>query len=1075
MTDVTLPNSQYTVAWICALPEERTAGDAMLDATHSGPSEVHPGDDNAYRLGRIGKHNVVIVCLPLGCYGTVSAATVATQMKFTFPSLKIYLMVGIGGGIPSAFHDIRLGDIVVSKPENSLGGVVQYDLGKTVKGGHFERSGCLNKPPPLLLNAIADLKASHESGRGTSDFSDYMAEVYTKNPHLAKNYTYQGRENDTLYDADYEHEGGLTCERCLPSKSISRKLRNSTRPVVHYGIIASGNQVIKHGVTRDRIGNDTQAICFEMEAAGLMDLCPCLVIRGICDYSDNHKNKRWQPYAALAAAAYAKELLCVITDERIFDVPRILHPHFSGRRKYLDQIRDSLDCRSTDQEGAIVSVFGIPGVGKSQLTLKYAVENRSKYKYGFYTIANTVDHWLSSCDNVAQALGLPEAASTEQHKRTQALKRWLSTKRDWILIIDDVTQSVVSLLRDNLPQHLGGHILLSTRDRYIAQEFSPPTSCIRLCEMDPTEGKELILKIYSRNNSSSEIAEKISQELGGLPLALEQGTTCALQRCWELDKFFKNLQENKRVVIGSLLENPHHSDIITTLDIALTTLEPGHLVLLNLILMMNPQALPVQLLMDGAPNLESTLEPANAVDDRLDTPPQEIQKWAVRFRKRFKVLKGPKMKAGPAEAKGPTRRPERTISESLAEVLLSKLELDTAIVILERSSLVRRTQNGEVWVHDLFKELLQGKLKDEERQEFVRCAGKIISGAFPPSRHETWKICNSYLPHSLEVMALLDSCDLHTAETFETMHAIGEYYNDIGRYDDSLQWLERTIVGQEKILGKDHPSVLETIRAIGSALSMQGRYDEALPAFQRVLAGWNSIDRPEYGLKIITGVENIAIVLRKQEKYDEAMEMYQLALNAWEREDDDGKYDSRTISILEGIAICLHSQGRHDDALEYYRLVLRARETTLGKEHSLTLQTLYNTAINLRTLNKNDEALELLQRAMHGREIVLGAEHPLTLDTIFATANVLHRLERYHEAVELYERALPRAEIALGEENPLTIHITHNMAHDLIKLNKYDEALQLYERVYARKKRILGEDHLLTLEMAKYLQIFRED
>ena len=58
-----------------------------------------------------------------------------------------------------------------------------------------------------------------------------------------------------------------------------------------------------------------------MEAAGLMDNFPCLVIRGICDYSDAHKNKKWQPYAAATAAAYAKELLGVIHPVQVDKTP----------------------------------------------------------------------------------------------------------------------------------------------------------------------------------------------------------------------------------------------------------------------------------------------------------------------------------------------------------------------------------------------------------------------------------------------------------------------------------------------------------------------------------------------------------------------------------------------------------------------------------------------------------------------------------------------------------------------------------------------------------------------------------
>jgi nucleoside phosphorylase len=73
--------------------------------------------------------------------------------------------------------------------------------------------------------------------------------------------------------------------------------------MVHYGTVASGNQVMRDGVTRDKISSGLGGVlCFEMEAAGLMNSFPCLVIRGICDYADSHKNKRWQAYAAATAA-----------------------------------------------------------------------------------------------------------------------------------------------------------------------------------------------------------------------------------------------------------------------------------------------------------------------------------------------------------------------------------------------------------------------------------------------------------------------------------------------------------------------------------------------------------------------------------------------------------------------------------------------------------------------------------------------------------------------------------------------------------------------------------------------------
>jgi hypothetical protein len=73
---------------------------------------------------------------------------------------------------------------------------------------------------------------------------------------------------------------------------------------------------MKHAETRDTVASEYDVICFEMEAAGLMDSFHCLVIRGICDYADSHKNKKWQEYTAATAAGYAKELLSVVATNK---------------------------------------------------------------------------------------------------------------------------------------------------------------------------------------------------------------------------------------------------------------------------------------------------------------------------------------------------------------------------------------------------------------------------------------------------------------------------------------------------------------------------------------------------------------------------------------------------------------------------------------------------------------------------------------------------------------------------------------------------------------------------------------
>lgn len=285
----------------------------MLDEIHEELPR-RSGDNNIYSLGSIGSFKVVIACLPYGVMGTNSAATVASNLRRSFESIEFGILVGIGGGIPTKV-DIRLGDIVVSKPDGFHGGVVQYDFGKTTKDGRCMRVGVLNKPPLLLLNAVSELVARHRVEEPR--LYKYISQMIQDSPKWASVSAYPGEQFDRLFEATYEHlDTHSTCDQCDYHKIKLRQSRKAKSPVIHYGNIASGNQVMRHAGTRDWLAKEENIICFEMEAAGLMDSFPCLVVRGICDYADSHKNKQWQSYAAVVAAAYAKELLLVIPRKR---------------------------------------------------------------------------------------------------------------------------------------------------------------------------------------------------------------------------------------------------------------------------------------------------------------------------------------------------------------------------------------------------------------------------------------------------------------------------------------------------------------------------------------------------------------------------------------------------------------------------------------------------------------------------------------------------------------------------------------------------------------------------------------
>ena len=298
----------------------------MLDEERGKLTTKLRNDSNAYTLGRIGNHNVVIVCLSKGQYGLVPAATAAINMLNTFEAIRIGLMVGIGGGAPSAANDIRLGDVVVGTPSGRLSGVVQYDRGKMVQNREFVPTGHLNAPPTILLTAVSRLSA--QQTRYGNRIAKMVSNMILRSPRLR---TICGRpEEDRLYEASFIHPGNRSCNTsCSQSKPplIQRSPREigKDESVVHFGTIASANVLMKDARFRNKLAAQYGVLCFETEAAGLMNDFPCLVIRGICDYSDTHKNDMWQGYGAAAAAAYAKQLLESIPAREMKEARRARH------------------------------------------------------------------------------------------------------------------------------------------------------------------------------------------------------------------------------------------------------------------------------------------------------------------------------------------------------------------------------------------------------------------------------------------------------------------------------------------------------------------------------------------------------------------------------------------------------------------------------------------------------------------------------------------------------------------------------------------------------------------------------
>jgi nucleoside phosphorylase len=311
-----LDPTAYTVGILYIKPLEMHAITAMLDEEHESVA-IQQGDTNKYTLGRIGKHNVVILGAPHGAQGTSIMADVAGRIRMEFPNVNVGLMVGVGGGVPIPDQDVRLGDVVVGAPEKGPA-VVQFDFGRENPDGfETQHERTLNKPPAQLLQVVTAVQDKlKRRRRGEKSFFDKHLALIEEFEEMADDYR-RPTNADRLFLATYLHDG-TDCSTHNKQYEEVRAPRNPPGKIkIHYSTILSGNQVMKYEATRDKLSKKfNNALCFEMEAAGVMDTFPCLVVRGICDYSDSHKSKGWQCYAAATAAAYTREILLNM-DERI--------------------------------------------------------------------------------------------------------------------------------------------------------------------------------------------------------------------------------------------------------------------------------------------------------------------------------------------------------------------------------------------------------------------------------------------------------------------------------------------------------------------------------------------------------------------------------------------------------------------------------------------------------------------------------------------------------------------------------------------------------------------------------------
>ncbi|KAI5461902.1 hypothetical protein BGZ63DRAFT_386792 [Mariannaea sp. PMI_226] len=465
----------YTIILFCPLVIEQQAACLMLDEVDDDILERSVGQTILYTLGRIKSkdltYNVAIAGYPAGEVGIGISGSMASEALRDFPNLEFGLLVGIAAGIPSSSRDIRLGDVAVAVPSQDNPGVIGYDLVK-VEEGEIRLKQWQNSTHPLLRSVITKIR------------------VVEERPQL----------RFTRHLKDLESAGGFQ-----PPEDQDRE------PRAHYGTILSGNGVIKSKAKRNELQEKYGGIAIDMEAAGMMTRLPLAVIRGISDFADVNKTDAWHPFAALTAAAYAKEMILRVgplkktirvdtqsimlpTKETLFHLNMPERCNFVGR----DAIFAKLESRLSDLgQKSVVAICGLSGVGKSQLVAEFVrrrLQKDSTHRV-FWIKADSDEVFTRSVLGLLKTAQGPQAAEPDvnhgYHEQRDALMRsffaelQVMAQGKWILIIDGICdESCAGQVRSYTDALASGLVIIVSTSKNLISGYNNKLEITGLEEAD---------------------------------------------------------------------------------------------------------------------------------------------------------------------------------------------------------------------------------------------------------------------------------------------------------------------------------------------------------------------------------------------------------------------------------------------------------------------------------------------------------------------------------------------------------------------------------------------------------------
>ncbi|KZP23869.1 TPR-like protein [Athelia psychrophila] len=707
------------------------------------------------------------------------------------------------------------------------------------------------------------------------------------------------------------------------------------------------------------------------------------------------------------------------------------------------------------------AVWGMPGLGKSQLALSYA---NASFKAGHHTHVI----WIPATTLEKVNQGLVKVLDLFQHSdrhniydqaaRLTAARLCLEQsdqRLKWLIILDDVTLVTLHFLREHLPRQNGhGSILITTRTLDVANAVTSVAGqqhpVHELKTLSTEQSAELLFKSAGIDSSATadlEKAQQLVKQIGCLPLAVEQAGSymrrSGLTGAGQLESLYD--QGGLEEIIGwdNSLSTYEEKSILVTVTVQLQRLgeiDPHLLKLLQLLSFFDPESIPLDIVVLGAGRVGRRLRSSKVLKANISLIPKPVrsrigQVSTRRYRPSTNVLADVSVKLRP-----------------VLELVCSEKWLRGALHHLEDLSLAqpRYDEKTSLHIHDLIQLVLQQSATADQLGEDLHCALAValLCGAFETIKDiespHSWTECERFVPH---LMALSKHAGKPTPELLYMSGKVAWYFFRRGRYDEAEALYQRALVGQKEQLGADHPSTLITVIGIAVLYEHLGRFTEAETLFQQALA----VNEQQLGADhpaTLGTVGNLANLYKKQGKYAEAEILYQRALAGYERLGANHPGTLRTVGNLG----CLYVQwGKYEKAEDFCERALAGRQRQLGADHPETMGTLSSLGWLYMQWGKYEEAEDLSQRALAGQQRQLGADHPNTLETINNLAKIRVQQDRIEEAETLFNRALTGRIKAIGIRHPDTLESIDALARLYDKQGRLEEAQMV--RVKAGEER----------------------